>query len=325
MQQVLLRIPLKADWLPAGLPLWLVLLAVFLLLAAALYWGGSRLASRWYIDPKSVQGAAAWVAVAGVIVAGLAYFFADTGLPIYGFGMMLFLAFLVCTWVAGRRAEREGVLREVIQDLAIWLFLGGLVVPASPLYLTQDPGPGEPSTFIDFLKQLPLDLGRRHHPLRSGPGCSGRPMPSLTGWSFASRAISTLKLADILAPSIALGICLGRVGCFLNGCCYGQVVCPDFAQSSPSRSRCRRRSRYELVKNGYQTAGRLHARVPAGRGRRRRGGPGRSRGSAAAAQRAEAGRRDRCTADGKRIDQRPGGPRSVHGPTSAPGRAAKTT
>ena len=51
--------PLKADWLPAGLPLWLVLLAVFLLLAAALYWGGARLAPRWSIDPKSVQGAAA--------------------------------------------------------------------------------------------------------------------------------------------------------------------------------------------------------------------------------------------------------------------------
>ena len=27
------------------------------------------------------------------------------------------------------------------------------------------------------------------------------------------------------APSIALGLCLGRMGCFLNGCCYGQVAC----------------------------------------------------------------------------------------------------
>src|SRR5262245_46422106 len=49
------------------------------------------------------------------------------GIPVYGFGMMLFLAFLVCTWLAGRRAEREGVGKEHIQDLAIWVFLGGLL------------------------------------------------------------------------------------------------------------------------------------------------------------------------------------------------------
>ena len=29
-------------------------------------------------------------------------------------------------------------------------------------------------------------------------------------------------LADILAPSIALGHVFGRIGCLLNGCCYGR-------------------------------------------------------------------------------------------------------
>jgi phosphatidylglycerol:prolipoprotein diacylglycerol transferase len=31
------------------------------------------------------------------------------------------------------------------------------------------------------------------------------------------------KLADILAPSIALGYVFGRIGCLLNGCCYGRA------------------------------------------------------------------------------------------------------
>src|SRR5258708_2681776 len=31
---------------------------------------------------------------------------------------------------------------------------------------------------------------------------------------------------DAIAPSVALGIALGRVGCFLNGCCYGDVCDP---------------------------------------------------------------------------------------------------
>jgi phosphatidylglycerol:prolipoprotein diacylglycerol transferase len=31
------------------------------------------------------------------------------------------------------------------------------------------------------------------------------------------------NVADLLAPSLALGHALGRVGCFLAGCCYGKV------------------------------------------------------------------------------------------------------
>ncbi len=30
-----------------------------------------------------------------------------------------------------------------------------------------------------------------------------------------------LALADLIAPSVVLGLGLGRVGCFLNGCCFG--------------------------------------------------------------------------------------------------------
>src|SRR5207253_2449722 len=53
--------------------------------------------------------------------------YVPAGIPIYGFGMMLFLAFVLCTWLAGRRAEREGIPRQLIQDLAIWIFAGGIV------------------------------------------------------------------------------------------------------------------------------------------------------------------------------------------------------
>ena len=73
------------------------------------------------------------------MVGGLAYAFADTGLPIYGFGMMLFLAFLACNWVGGRRAEHEGVPKEVVQDLGIWLIIGGLIGATSLLLSPREP------------------------------------------------------------------------------------------------------------------------------------------------------------------------------------------
>jgi phosphatidylglycerol:prolipoprotein diacylglycerol transferase len=86
----------------------------------------------------------------------------------------------------------------------------------------------------------------------------GSVLGGLVGYIFAylflfrKNRLFTPKLADILAPSIAVGLCLGRFGCFLNGCCYGQVACPTcpvyavhFPLSAPARQ--------GLVEQGYQT------------------------------------------------------------------------
>jgi len=43
-------------------------------------------------------------------------------------------------------------------------------------------------------------------------------------------------VADLLAPSIALGSVLGRIGCLLNGCCYGRVCHLPWAIRFPSQS-----------------------------------------------------------------------------------------
>jgi phosphatidylglycerol:prolipoprotein diacylglycerol transferase len=44
------------------------------------------------------------------------------------------------------------------------------------------------------------------------------------------------KTADILAPSIALGNAIGRIGCLLNGCCYGRVCHLPWAIRFPNQS-----------------------------------------------------------------------------------------
>src|SRR5436309_14338342 len=45
------------------------------------------------------------------------------GIPVYGFGLMLFLAFVISTYLAGRRAERQGIPGERMQDLILWIFV----------------------------------------------------------------------------------------------------------------------------------------------------------------------------------------------------------
>jgi phosphatidylglycerol:prolipoprotein diacylglycerol transferase len=49
------------------------------------------------------------------------------GVKVFGYGVMLVLAFLSSTWLAYRRARRERLDPEVIADMAFWLFLFGLL------------------------------------------------------------------------------------------------------------------------------------------------------------------------------------------------------
>ncbi|HLN26961.1 MAG TPA: prolipoprotein diacylglyceryl transferase family protein [Gemmataceae bacterium] len=162
------------------------------------------------------------------------------GIPIYGFGAMLFLTFLLVTWLACRRAAKEGISKEFMQDLAMWLFIGGIVgarlssvilegVPLWQFFMIWDGGLilygsiiGGLLTYLVFYFLV-----------------------------IRRRGISAWKLTDAAVPCFALGICLGRIGCLLNGCCYGSVACPDCPQihfpfSSPAR--------LVLVQEGLQTA-----------------------------------------------------------------------
>jgi phosphatidylglycerol:prolipoprotein diacylglycerol transferase len=174
------------------------------------------------------------------------------GIPIYGFGTMLFLAFILCTWVAGRRGEKEGIRKQTLQDLAIWFFVGG-IIGARLTFLLVEAEPGQPlstrlwSAFTEFFKIWD-----------GGLVLYGSVIGGLASYILAyilvyrKQGLSSWKLADVIAPTMALGLCLGRIGCFLNGCCYGAVACPDsrlqvhFPLSSMSR--------FALVKDGYQTS-----------------------------------------------------------------------
>lgn len=167
----------------------------------------------------------------------------DDGLPIYGFGLMLFITFVACTWVAGKRAEKEGISKQIIQDLAIWLFVGG-IVGARIVYMIQYGIPFWPPW--NFFKIW-----------EGGLVFYGSALGGLAAFGLAyqfilrKQGIGVRQMLDIVAPAVALGLCLGRVGCLLNGCCYGHVACSTcpalhFPLSAPPR--------YTLVKAGYQTA-----------------------------------------------------------------------
>jgi phosphatidylglycerol:prolipoprotein diacylglycerol transferase len=41
-------------------------------------------------------------------------------------------------------------------------------------------------------------------------------------WYAKRRNLSLLKIGDLWAPAAALGQAIGRIGCFMSGCCYGK-------------------------------------------------------------------------------------------------------
>src|SRR5262245_12435852 len=169
--------------------------------------------------------------------------FAPDGIPIYGFGLMLFLALFASMWVANRRAEREGVSKDRLLDLALPIFLCG-IIGARIVYMIQYGVPWQ--QFFRFWEGGIVFYG----------SAIGGWIGYLIAWRFSFRKyhIPTWKVADIVAPAVCVGLMIGRLGCFLNGCCYGHVctehdaICARYPLlSAPAR---------ELVvqNEGYQTS-----------------------------------------------------------------------
>jgi phosphatidylglycerol:prolipoprotein diacylglycerol transferase len=149
---------------------------------------------------------------------------AGTSVPIFGFGAMLFLGFVSGAWTAGRRAATIGYQPEMIWDVGIWLFIAGVIgcrafyciQYASRMFYNDVGGHAvlkSPQDLIIAAINLP-DGGLVYY--------GGIPAGLLAAvWICRRRKINLLALGDIIIPSLFLGMAFGRIGCFLNGCCYG--------------------------------------------------------------------------------------------------------
>jgi len=147
------------------------------------------------------------------------------GLSIFGYGAMLVLAFISSTWLAWWRARRERLDPEVILDMAFWVFLSGMV-GARLFYCIEYWGIEIKSLWevLQYWKGGIVFYG----------GVIGATVAFFIYWRL--RPFPLRPYMDVLAPSIAIGTMFGRLGCFLNGCCYGRVSELPWAVSFPMPS-----------------------------------------------------------------------------------------
>ncbi len=132
--------------------------------------------------------------------------------PINTYGVFLALAFLSAILITVKLAERDGLPREKIYDLSLWMLLASLI--GSKLLMLV----AEPEYRADPSQLLSLDF------LRSGGVFYGGLLGAvLVGYLLMKRyRLPWWKTADACAPGIAVGNFFGRQGCFAAGCCWGK-------------------------------------------------------------------------------------------------------
>ncbi len=135
------------------------------------------------------------------------------GLSVHAYGLMLSIAFLVGIIGISREARRYNLSTDNIVDLATWILIGA-VIGARLIYVLTE---------IKFFLTRPwwevimINSGGLafHGGLLGGFGAGF--------WFTKLKNIHPWQLSDLVAPFIALGYSIVRLGCFLNGCCYGKV------------------------------------------------------------------------------------------------------
>jgi phosphatidylglycerol:prolipoprotein diacylglycerol transferase len=150
------------------------------------------------------------------------------GIPLHTYGVLLASGFITALTVAGRLAQDEWrklqlvngqwvdvegpKKREQVMDMAFWVLLGGIG--------------GSRLLFVIVNWQDYARDWTQAFSLGGGLVFYGGLIGAAVAAYFFARAhgMDFLRLADVCIPTVSLGQCLGRLGCFSAGCCWGDVA-----------------------------------------------------------------------------------------------------
>ncbi|MEK6567478.1 MAG: prolipoprotein diacylglyceryl transferase [Candidatus Omnitrophota bacterium] len=132
---------------------------------------------------------------------------------LYSYGLMVVLAFWVSVSLLARRGYVLGLGRDFFWNLSFWALSGG-ILGGRLMYILLN---------FDFFLKDPLEIFKLWHGGLVWYGGFIAGLLSAVIYLKRNNA-PMLKTLDLAAPFIALAQAIGRIGCFLNGCCYGRPV-----------------------------------------------------------------------------------------------------
>ena len=136
---------------------------------------------------------------------------------IYSYGVMVAVGFSIAAFLVYRRAPKFGMDRDVVIDYLILALASG-IAGARIFYVLLN---------IGYYSARPMEiLNLSRGGLVWYGGFAAAILVSI--WFTKKKGLCFWSIVDLLAPYIALGQAFGRIGCYLNGCCYGISASDNF-------------------------------------------------------------------------------------------------
>ncbi|MCC6507888.1 MAG: prolipoprotein diacylglyceryl transferase [Pirellulaceae bacterium] len=190
------------------------------------------------LGAEFMSGLPVWAIAAGIVVFILPVVESrwpdgePIGLPVRGYGIMVLMGLFAGIGLTIWRGAQVGVSSDLIFSLGFWMMAGGVlgarlffVVQYWDEFLVYPPG----ERLIAIVKLTEGGL------VIYGGMVGGALAGALFCWRYR---LPVMAFADLIAPGFLIGSAFGRMGCLLNGCCFGGICTADlpaisFPQGSP--------------------------------------------------------------------------------------------
>ena len=158
------------------------------------------------------------------------------GFPIRGFGVFLLAAILFALGLVLVLAKRQGMNTDMVFSLCLWSVVSGLI-GARLFYVTEY---WREMIVFDIADNL---LFRETffnvvNIAKGGIVVYGSILGGMVG-AITFMRLNRLPIfltLDVMAPALMLGIAIGRIGCLMNGCCFGSLSTLPWAITFPEGS-----------------------------------------------------------------------------------------
>lgn len=140
------------------------------------------------------------------------------GISIKTYGFFIAIGFLAAMAIAVKEARRIGYDPQLVLDMSFYMILGAII--GSRLFYVLTHFSAYRESPLDMLKIWEGGLTFFGGFILAAGACV---------WMAKKHGCGLWQTFDLFAPSLAVGVFFGRIGCFFAGCCYGRECAMPWA------------------------------------------------------------------------------------------------